>query len=112
MAWERLALRFSTLRAPGPGAKGGAVGHQLRPRGHKGEAVSDELPGVEWQRCIVHFMRNILSHVPASAVGEVAEDLKAIFKVRKEKAVRTLAEEFVSLTPSASGRRSRCLRPG
>ena len=30
-------------------------------------------------------------------MGEVAEDLKAIFKVRREKTARALAEEFVSL---------------
>jgi putative transposase len=60
-------------------------------------AVSGELPGVEWQRCVVHFMRNVLSHVPAKAMREVAEDLKAIFKVRREKTARTLAEEFVEL---------------
>lgn len=60
-------------------------------------AVSGELPGVEWQRCIVHFARNVLAHVPASATGEVAEDLKAIFKVRREKTAKALVEEFVSL---------------
>jgi putative transposase len=60
-------------------------------------AVSGELPGVEWQRCIVHFARNVLAHVPASAVGEVAEDLKAIFKVRREKTAKALAEEFIEL---------------
>lgn len=60
-------------------------------------AVSGELPGVEWQRCVVHFMRNVLSHVPAKAMREVAEDLKAIFKVRREKTARTLAGEFVEL---------------
>jgi transposase-like protein len=57
-------------------------------------AVSSELPGVEWQRCVVHFERNVLAHVPKSATGEVAEDLKAIFKVRREKTARALAEEF------------------
>jgi putative transposase len=60
-------------------------------------AVFGELPGAEWQRCIVHFERNVLAHVPASSVGEVAEDLKAIFKVRREKTARSLAEEFVEL---------------
>ena len=60
-------------------------------------AVAGELPGVEWQRCVVHFERNVLSHVPASATGEVAEDLKAIFKVRREKTALALAEEFVEL---------------
>ena len=42
-------------------------------------AVASELPGVKWQRCVVHFQRNVLAHVPASSMGEVAEDLKAIF---------------------------------
>src|SRR5215210_1023760 len=60
-------------------------------------AVFGELPGAGWQRCVVHFERNVLSHVPASSMGEVAEDLKAIFKVRREKTARTLAEEFVEL---------------
>ncbi len=60
-------------------------------------AVAGELPGVGWQRCVVHFERNVLSHVPASSMSEVAEDLKAIFKVRREKTARALAEEFVEL---------------
>ena len=60
-------------------------------------AVFGELPGVEWQRCAVHFERNVLSQVPASSMAEVAEDLKAIFKVRREKTARALAEEFVEL---------------
>jgi putative transposase len=60
-------------------------------------AVFGELPGAQWQRCAVHFERNVLSHVPSSSVAEVAEDLKAIFKVRRQKTARALAEEFVSL---------------
>jgi transposase-like protein len=60
-------------------------------------AVSGELPGVEWQRCVVHFERNVLSSVPSSEMSEVAEDLKAIFKLRREKTARSLAEEFVAL---------------
>jgi len=60
-------------------------------------AVAAEMPGVEWQRCAVHFERNVLSHVPASEMSEVADDLKAVFKVRREKTARALAEEFVEL---------------
>jgi putative transposase len=60
-------------------------------------AVAGELPGTEWQRCAVHFQRNVLSHVPASSMSEVAEDLKAIFKVRKEKTAQALVKEFISL---------------
>jgi len=55
------------------------------------------LPGADWQRCTVPFERNVLSHVPASSLVEVAQDLKAIFKVRRKKTARALAEEFVEL---------------
>jgi putative transposase len=60
-------------------------------------AVAGELPGVGWQRCVVHFERNVLSHVPASSMAEVAQDLKALFKVRREKTAQALAGEFVEL---------------
>lgn len=60
-------------------------------------AVFGELPGAKWQRCVVHFERNVLAHVPASSMTEVAEDLKAIFKVRREKTALALSEEFVGL---------------
>ncbi len=60
-------------------------------------AVFGELPGAEWQRCTVHFERNVLAHVPACSMAEVAEDLKAIFKVRRQKTARALAEEFLEL---------------
>ncbi len=60
-------------------------------------AVFGELPGAEWQRCVVHFERNVLAHVPASSMAEVAQDIKAIFKVRRVKTAKALAEEFVEL---------------
>ena len=47
-------------------------------------AVAGELLGVWWQRCVVHFERNVLSHVPASSMAEVAQDLNMVFKVRRE----------------------------
>lgn len=40
---------------------------------------------------------HVLSHVLASAMDEVAGDLKAVFDVRREKTARTLAEEFILL---------------
>jgi transposase-like protein len=60
-------------------------------------AVATELPGTEWQRCLVHFERNVLAHVPASSMADVAVDLKAVFKVRRKRTAEALAEEFVSL---------------
>jgi transposase-like protein len=60
-------------------------------------AVSGELPGVGWQRCVVHFERNVLLHVLASSMAEVAQDLMAVFKIRRQKTTRALAEEFAEL---------------
>ena len=59
--------------------------------------MAGELPGAQWQRCAVHFQRNVLAHVPASSISEVAEDLSAIFKVSRHKTAEVLAEEFVEL---------------
>jgi putative transposase len=60
-------------------------------------AVATELSSTEWQRCLVHFERNVLAPVPASSMADVAVDLKAVFKVRRKKSAEALAEEFVSL---------------
>jgi putative transposase len=58
------------------------------------QAVKVELPGSKWQRCTVHFMRNVLSAVPSADMAEVASDLKEVFKVSRESSARRLAKEF------------------
>ena len=42
------------------------------------EVVGEVFPGAKYQRCIVHFYRNIFSVVPKSKVKIVAKMLKAI----------------------------------
>lgn len=42
------------------------------------ESVTDYLPDARWQRCTVHFYRNVFSHVPSTKVREVSHMLKAI----------------------------------
>jgi len=42
------------------------------------ESVAEFLPEARWQRCVVHFYRNVFSHVPATKVREVSHMLKAI----------------------------------
>jgi transposase-like protein len=42
------------------------------------EAAAELFPEAQWQRCVVHFYRNVFSHVPKSKVGDVARMLKAI----------------------------------
>jgi putative transposase len=52
------------------------------------------LPEAAWQRCIVHWYRNIFSHVPSTKVREIAV-LKAIHAsedvvAAREKAIRVI----------------------
>ena len=42
------------------------------------ESLSEVYPQSRWQRCIVHFYRNVFSCVPSKLVPEVAAMLKAI----------------------------------
>jgi len=48
---------------------------------HEGlrKAISQTLTGASWQRCRVHFMRNILARVPKSAQPEVAAAVRTVF---------------------------------
>ncbi len=48
---------------------------------HEGlkQAVAKVLHGAAWQRCRVHFMRNLLASVPRSAQGAVAAIVRTIF---------------------------------
>lgn len=58
-------------------------------------AVQVELPSARWQRCIIHFQRNVLCHVPPTDVAEVASDLSGIFAVHRAESARGLAQAFV-----------------
>ena len=42
------------------------------------ESAAEFFPDAAWQRCIVHWYRNVFSHVPSTKVREVAAMLKAI----------------------------------
>ena len=64
-------------------------------------AVQVELPSAAWQRCVVHFERNILSHVPQSEAKAVASDLKVIFQAARRETAEHLASGF---TERYSGR--------
>jgi putative transposase len=42
------------------------------------ESLADFYPQAQWQRCVVHFYRNVFTAVPKSKVKDVAAMLKAI----------------------------------
>ena len=60
------------------------------------EAVSEVLPDAKYQRCTVHFYRNVFSVVPRSKVKLVAKMLKAIHAQENKKAAREKAKAVVA----------------
>ena len=60
------------------------------------DSIADYLPDARWQRCMVHFYRNIFSHVPSGKVREVSHMLKAIHAQESRKAAQGKAEAVVA----------------
>ena len=71
------------------------------------EAVGEVFPEAKYQRCVVHFYRNVFSVVPKSKVKNVAKMLKAIHaqeskKASREKAAAVVAELKAMKLPEAA----------
>ncbi|MFD2130371.1 IS256 family transposase [Pseudogracilibacillus auburnensis] len=59
------------------------------------KAISTEFIGTSWQRCTVHFKRNLIDKMPKKGVAEVKFDLKRIFDAVKVEDARKFKDEFV-----------------
>jgi putative transposase len=59
------------------------------------ESVADFYPEAKWQRCVVHFYRNVFTVVPKSKVKEVAAMLKAIHSQEDRQAAEEKAAAVV-----------------
>jgi len=60
------------------------------------EAAAECFPEAAWQRCTVHFYRNVFSHVPRGKVREVAAMLKAIHAQESRVAALDKAQNVVA----------------
>ncbi|MEQ9814578.1 MAG: IS256 family transposase [Azospirillaceae bacterium] len=60
------------------------------------ESVAEYLPAARWQRCMVHFYRNVFSHVPSTKVREVSHMLKAIHAQENREAAKEKAEAVIA----------------
>lgn len=60
------------------------------------EALAEFYPEALWQRCSVHFYRNVFSVVPRGKVKEVAAMLKAIHAQEDQAAARVKGEAVVA----------------
>lgn len=82
---------------------------QLKERGLKGvrlivsdkclglvESLAETYPESDWQRCTVHWYRNVFSHVPKQKVREVAAMLKAIHAQEDKQAATDKAHSVIN----------------
>ena len=60
------------------------------------EAVAELFPEAQWQRCVVHFYRNVFSHVPKGKVGDVARMLKAIHAQEDRRSAEDKVREVIA----------------
>jgi putative transposase len=59
------------------------------------ESLAEVYPDASWQRCMVHFYRNVFSTVPKTKVKDVAAMLKAIHAQEDRAAARKKADEVI-----------------
>ena len=59
------------------------------------ESAAEFFPDAAWQRCIVHWYRNVFSHVPSTKVREAAAMLKAIHAGEDIAAARQKAVQVI-----------------
>lgn len=69
-------------------------------------AIAQVLSGTSWQRCRVHFMRNLLCHIPRVDQAMVAAALRTIFAQPSQEAARrqlqAVYEAMVTRWPKAA----------
>jgi putative transposase len=77
------------------------------------EALGEFYPEAAWQRCVVHFYRNVFSATPKSRVKEVAAMLKAIHAQEDRQAAREKSQAVVEkLTATRLGQAAEIVRAG
>lgn len=81
---------------------------------HKGlqVAILKCFPGASWQRCKVHFMRNILAQVPQKEKERVGGKLKMIWNAPDEQTARKLKEAFCDEFNTRFEKAVKCLEDG
>ena len=81
---------------------------------HRGmvKALNRSFQGVMWQRCQVHFMRNVLSFTPARHKAAMAAGLKRVFASDDVSEARTKSVELAEQLDKRADRAIECLEQG
>jgi transposase-like protein len=77
------------------------------------EALGEFFPEAQWQRCVVHWYRNVFTAVPKGKVKAVAAMLKAIHAQEDRQAARRKAKDVVEkLEAMKLGKAAQIVREG
>jgi transposase-like protein len=68
------------------------------------EAAAEYFPEAQWQRCTVHFYRNVFTVVPTKHVRPVSDMLKAIHASEDREAALAKAEAVIEKLVSSDTR--------
>ena len=81
---------------------------------HRGlqAAIRSTLHGTSWQRCKVHFMRNILAYVPQRDKEKIAARLRLIWQAPDEKSARAMKAAFCQEYEKSFPKAVECLEEG
>lgn len=75
-------------------------------------AIRESFPGVSWQRCKVHFIRNILAYVPQKEKKSFASALKEICLSPSAEPARKRAYEVINAYSKRFPKAVQCLENG
>ena len=75
-------------------------------------AIRTSFPGASWQRCKVHFMRNILAHIPQKDKKAFAAVLKEIWLAPSAEAARKRANDLIATYAKRFPKAVACLENG
>lgn len=81
---------------------------------HKGlrKAIRGVLNGTSWQRCTVHFLRNVLSRVPRKAQGMVAFLLRSVFNQATPEGAREAMTKAIAVLEKQHPEAAKVVREG
>lgn len=81
---------------------------------HKSEvkAIRDAFTGVSWQRCQVHFMRNVFDKLPRKNTSEVRDELKMLFKTNNIEIAHKMENELIDKYSGQYPKMTECLDEG
>ena len=74
--------------------------------------IRESFPGASWQRCKVHFMRNILVYVPQKEKKSFAETLKEIWLAPTAELARKRAYDVIDSYAKRFPKAVQCLEDG